>query len=221
MIDSKKIVILLSGGLDSAVLLKQVISGGYKPIALSFDYGQLHAQQELDRARALAEREGVHWITRNIKTVFHGIVNPLLGDGTMPEGSYKEQLKGGELTTYIPNRNMIMISIAAAHAIERQAAIVGYAAHDGEIGKEVYSDCTVPFVTKMDSVLYTQGISLYAPFIKWDKAAIVQRGLDLGVDFSSTWSCYSPMNEKPCMKCGTCIDRAQAFDKLAVKDPLL
>lgn len=209
-------LVLLSGGLDSTVLLHKVCKavGSKRVRALTLDYGQLHAK-EIECAQWQAETCGVPWKLLDIKSVFDGIYTPLLGVGEIPDKTYKEQLdeKEGRVTTYVPNRNMILLSIAAAHAMASQLELianqplqVAYAAHMDDAERGAYPDCTPLFYARMDHVLKTQGVALYAPFIeeKFTKSQIVGLGLDLGVNFAHTWSCYRG-EDKACGHCGTCV----------------
>jgi len=224
-----KAVVLLSGGLDSTVLLHKMVSYGDQVMALTLDYGQLH-RKEITFARMQAERVGVHWKYLNIEEVFQDIDTPLLSGKGIPQMTYAEQLAqmGGKGTvkTYVPNRNMMLLSIAAAQAIGRGYDTVAYAAHMDDAAGSAYPDCTPKFVHEMDAVLNTQGIRLFAPFIighdgrGWNKADIVRKGLELNVDFVFTWSCYFGDTE-PCGVCGTCRDRAAAFEANGIVDPLI
>jgi len=216
------VVILCSGGLDSTVLLHHAKDCGMSPImALSVDYGQLH-NREIDFAQEQARIAGVDWRFVNARNVYEKIQNPLLGQGDIPRGSYAEQQKGnhGAVKTYVPNRNMIFLSIAAAHAIAHGISTIGISAHKDDFIDCAYPDTSPEFIEAMNAALLTQGISVWAPFNLENKASIVKRGDDLGVDFARTWSCYSG-EYYPCGVCGTCIDRAIAFEKNGLVDPLL
>jgi len=211
-----KAVVLLSGGLDSSVLLSEVMKTEKDVMALSIDYGQLH-KKELECAEWQAGFHQIPWFIRDIKEVFAGIKTPLLGDGVIPEKSYAEQLaeKPGTVTTYVPFRNGILLSVATAAAMAWGASVVFYAAHMDDAAGSAYPDCSPEFVQYMNHAIITgtgHQVALQAPFVtsRMNKADIVKMGLKNGVNFQHTWSCYKG-EEKPCGKCGTCIDRANAF----------
>lgn len=221
----KKAVVLLSGGLDSSVMLhKYAYDQEYEIMAMTMDYGQLH-RKEIECALAQAELMGVGWKYMNISDLYAGIKSPMLGYGDIPNESYAEQLEAmggkGTVATYVPNRNMLMLSIAAAWAIDGGASIIAYAAHMDDAAGSAYPDCTPEFLDKMGAALLTQGITLEAPYLKAkaNKADIVKMGLLLGTDFSKTWSCYKG-EEFACGICGTCRDRIAAFKANGAIDPL-
>jgi 7-cyano-7-deazaguanine synthase len=193
------------------------------------NYGQLH-RKEIECAQWQAAHYGATWKKLAIGNVFEDIASPLLGSGEIPDKSYAEQLdeKEGRVTTYVPNRNMILLSIAAAHAMSLGISTVSYAAHMDDAERGAYPDCTPEFLARMSAVLRTQAIELYAPFLGRltadseipRKADVVRLGIELGVDFSHTWSCYKG-GEKPCGVCGTCRDRIAAFKANGMEDPLV
>lgn len=223
-----KVLTLLSGGLDSTVLLHKMKSYNDEVKALTLNYGQLHSK-EIECAQWQAESLHVEWSVLDISDAFRNIQTPLLGEGFIPHASYADQLRAqgeGKVRTYVPNRNMILLSIAGAQAMQMDCKIVAYAAHMDDAAGSAYPDCTPEFVHAMDNVLRTQGLRLFAPFITghdgagWNKADIVRKGIELGVDFSHTWSCYEG-HDKPCGGCGTCLDRIEAFRLNNAKDPLI
>ena len=192
-------LIIYSGGLDSTVLLYKLVSEGAADGALAVNYGQRHAR-ELEFARCNCLRLGVPFEVADISGL-----RPLFGESSLtdtsisvPDGDYNpENMK----STVVPNRNMIMLSIAAARAIAIGSGSVAYAAHSGD--HSIYPDCRPEFADAMAGVLklchYTP-ITLLRPFIGMSKADIVRLGADLGVDFSLTWSCY----KGGLAHCGTC-----------------
>jgi 7-cyano-7-deazaguanine synthase len=214
-------VLLLSGGIDSSALL--AIKKKSVKLCLSLNYGQLH-RKELECAAWQAEHFGLPHRVLAVGNIFEDIKTPLLGTGVIPDKSYAEQLdeKEGTVTTYVPNRNMILLAIAAAHAIEFGCTTVAYAAHMDDADRGAYPDCTPEFKDKMDEVLRTQGITLYAPFLdmRMVKADVIRTGLRAGARFDHTWSCYKG-GDKPCGTCGTCRDRAAAFESLHMGDPAI
>lgn len=209
-------LIIYSGGLDSTVLLYKLASEGRAAGALSINYGQKHVK-ELEFARFNAERLGVPFQTLDL-----GCLAPLLGDNSLtsstavPDGDYDDE---NMKSTVVPNRNMIMLSIAAARAIAIGADSVAYAAHGGD--HAIYPDCRNEFADALAATLalcHYEPIKLERPFVNFTKADIVKLGAELGVDFSKTWSCYKG-GEAHCGTCGTCTERKMAFRDAGVEDP--
>ncbi len=218
-------VVLLSGGLDSSVLLHHVARDLACPVihAVSYNYGQRHSK-EIDCARWQAERAGVaeH---RVIDISFFGqlvragtaLVN---GGDAVPDLA---DLSASDLTqppTYVPNRNMMLLSIAAAYAEAHDIQDVFYGAQaQDEYG---YWDCTADFVDKINGVLALnrrQPVVIHAPFVTMRKAETVKLGIRLGVDFAHTWSCYRG-GAAACGRCPTCVERKNAFREVGIDDPI-
>ena len=219
-------IVLLSGGMDSTVLLHHVARDLERaPIhALSYNSGQRHSR-ELECARAQATVAGV----AHHEIIDIAFIGPLVAGGTtLVQGGAEvpdlEDMAGADLAqppTYVPNRNMILLSIAAAYAEAHGFADVYYGAqaHD-EYG---YWDCTVEFLDEINAVLALNRrdrVYIYAPFVATGKADLVRKGMELGVDFGQTWSCYRG-GERPCGTCPTCVERARAFEQAGVNDPLV
>jgi 7-cyano-7-deazaguanine synthase len=151
------------------------------------------------------------------------MLNNLLGGSaltdpsiSLPEGHYAED---SMKATVVPNRNMILLSLAAGHAISLQFDTVAYAAHAGD--HTIYPDCRPEFATAMDEALKLcdwNTVSLYRPFVQLSKHDLVRKGNELGVPFEKTWSCYAG-NDKHCGKCGTCVERKEAFELVGLLDP--
>ena len=220
-----KAVIILSGGMDSTTLLYEMVHGtpdmfDNKPpyeevVALSFDYGQRHSK-ELPFAGLTCQKLGVKHKTITLPLRFEG--NALTGDIDVPEGHYADE---SMKDTVVPNRNGIMLSIAIGEAISRGFGTVGYAAHAGD--HAIYPDCRPVFVeaiTKMAELCFYEPVKLYAPFIHITKTDIVKVGKTIGVDYSLTWSCYKG-GENHCGKCGTCVERIEAFRDSNNIDPMM
>jgi len=218
-------VVLLSGGLDSSTLLHYVRRrlGRERVYALSFDYGQKHAR-ELQAARWQAAAAGAaeH---RVVDAAWFGALiggaSALVGGGAEPPAL--EALSAAQRRqppTYVPNRNMVLLAVAAAYAEARGAAEVFYGAQaQDEYG---YWDCTVDFVRRMNDLLAlnrVRPVALRAPFVGWRKAEVLRLGLELGVDFGQTWTCYRG-GERPCGRCPSCVERAGAFRECGARDPL-
>jgi 7-cyano-7-deazaguanine synthase len=213
----KKAVIILSGGVDSTTLLYDIVNQGYEVYALSFDYGQKH-KKELEFAKRTCEKLKV-----NHKILDLSILNEIAPssltrkDWEVPEGHYEDE---NMKQTVVPNRNMVMLSLATAYAISIKASKVFYGAHIGD--HAIYPDCRKEFVDKMKKVIKIcdwQKVKLEAPYLNINKSDIVLLGKKLGVDYSLTWSCYKG-KEKACGKCGTCVERLEAFKKAGIKDPI-
>jgi 7-cyano-7-deazaguanine synthase len=196
---------LLSGGLDSTTLLAHLIDAGYDVACLSFDYGQTH-RRELDAAAHFAHvYDAPHSILR-LPGVFSG--SALTHDAEMPEGHYTNE---SMRVTVVPNRNMVMLSIAASVAIQNGSDGVAYAAHADDRG--TYLDCRPVFIAAMREALslcHWEPPMLLAPFADWSKRDIYNEALRLGVDVGSTWSCYAG-GDVPCGVCGACSARSEAM----------
>jgi 7-cyano-7-deazaguanine synthase len=205
-----KAIVVLSGGMDSttAAYLAQKQLGA-EVIGLSFDYGQRH-RKELDYARATCDVLGAQHQLISMPR-FRGSA---LTDNSIdvPEGHYVEESMA---QTVVPNRNMIMLSIATGLAVETGARWVITGVHAGD--HAVYPDCRPEFINAVHEAAYyaTKGFAhkdftIWAPFVDMDKAAIAVIGDNFGVDWTHTWSCYKG-EDVHCGKCGTCVERKEAF----------
>jgi 7-cyano-7-deazaguanine synthase len=211
-----KTVVIYSGGLDSTVLLYHLLAASPEVHALSIDYGQRH-RCELDRAGAICAIAGVPHQSADLSGL-----RPLLAGSSLTspeievaEGHYAEETMK---TTVVPNRNMILLAVATGHALSINAKQVAYAAHSGD--HAIYPDCRNEFADAMAAAIALcdwKDVELSRPFVDWTKADIVRRGAELGVPFEKTWSCYKG-GEKHCGRCGTCIERREAFDLADVPD---
>ena len=212
-----KSVIIYSGGLDSTVLLYKLASENALAEAVSINYGQRHAK-ELEFARKNCQKLGA-----NFNLIDLSSLSPVFGGSALtnknvevPDGDYAES---NIALTVVPNRNMIMLSIAAARAMALGCDSVAYAAHSGD--HALYPDCTNEFAGALANAIRladARKIELLRPFINIGKSQIVRLGADLGVDFSMTWSCYKG-GDLHCGKCSTCRERRQAFIGAGVPDP--
>ncbi len=215
--DANTAILILSGGLDSTTLLYWVLSKGYSVHALSIDYGQKH-KKELKIAAEHCKKLNVSHKVISLESI-KGMLgkSSLVGAQEVPEGAYVED---NMTSTVVPNRNMILLSIAIAYAIDKNAGIVFYGAHSGD--HALYPDCRPEFVESMKkaaSLCHYYPITIEAPFLHKSKAEIVKIGEELKVDFSLTWSCYKG-GDVPCGVCGTCIERQKAFSENKLIDPL-
>jgi len=213
----QKIVVVLSGGMDSAVLLYHLLAADHPAKAVSFNYGQRHVR-ELDSAAQLAAAAGVEHRIADLQGL-----TPLLGQNSLssretevPEGHYADE---NMKLTVVPNRNMIMLSAAIAWAISLEFDAVAYGAHSGD--HAIYPDCRPEFAAAMDQAAGLcdwRPITLLRPFVEMDKGQIARRGSDLQVPFELTWTCYKG-GEKHCGKCGACTERQEAFAAHGIVDP--
>lgn len=221
-----KKVVLLSGGVDSTTCLAVSLQDS-KPedvLAVNMYYGQKH-QREIASARRIAAHYGVKIMELDLSAIFAKSDCSLLvgSKNAIPHESYAEQQKetnGGPVSTYVPFRNGLMLSAAASIALSVGANLIYYGAHADDAAGNAYPDCSVAFTKAIDRAIYegTGGqVNVVAPFVTFNKVEVVRIGLALGVPYKMTWSCYEG-GEKPCGKCGTCIDRANAFKENGVED---
>jgi 7-cyano-7-deazaguanine synthase len=208
--------VLLSGGLDSAVLLANAVEKGNGVIAISVNYGQRHAK-ELEYARRIAAHYKVEHEVIDLRTLGGHLRSALTsGGGTVPQGHYQaESMKA----TVVPNRNMILLAVAAGVASSVGASRLGYACHAGD--HAIYPDCRPAFVQAMWTTLLCsmeRRMELWTPFLEWTKGEIVMHGHVLEVPFDLTWSCYEG-GEFHCGECGTCVERREAFELPHITDP--
>jgi len=210
------VLVVYSGGLDSYTLLNKAMKNFDRVEAITFNYGQKH-NKEIEYAKSnCAELNIKHEVVNlDLENVLAG--SALVGDIDIPEGNYdKEKMK----QTIVPNRNMIMISVAASLVIKNNIEYLWYAAHSGD--HEIYPDCRPEFIDKMTAVLEIcdyHKINFEAPFQNLSKSEIVSTGLSMGLDYSKTWTCYEG-KEKPCGKCSACLERALSFEANNTEDPL-
>jgi 7-cyano-7-deazaguanine synthase len=218
-------VILLSGGLDSSVLLHYIAKTlGRRPLhALSFRYGQKHSV-ELEmagrQARAVeAVKEHLVVDLESFATLAAGASTLVDGGGETPDLAILSDEARRQPPTYVPNRNMILLALAAAAAEARGAAEVYYGAQaQDEYG---YWDCTADFLERINHLLglnRVKPVRILAPFVAMRKADEVRLALELGVDLAATWSCYRG-GEVHCGTCPTCVERHAAFREAGVADP--
>jgi 7-cyano-7-deazaguanine synthase len=223
----KPAVVLLSGGLDSATVAAIAATEGFEVNALSFAYGQRHSF-ELEAARRVAQSLGIanHRVATIDLRVFGG--SALTGDIDVPKGRDAEEMGHGIPVTYVPARNTIFLSFALAWAEVLGASdiFIGVNALD----YSGYPDCRPEYIAAFESManLATkagvegrQRLKIHVPLIQMTKAQIIRRGLELGVDFGLTSSCYDPdASGAPCGQCDSCFLRKKGFRENGVDDPL-
>ena len=224
---ANKAMVLLSGGLDSSTCLALAVNehGADNVIALSLSYGQKHIR-EIKAAEDVAKHYGVELMTYDVKDIFKGSECTLLdGNEDVPTESYAAQiqrLNGKPVSTYVPFRNGLFLAVAASMAISKGCGVIYYGAHKDDAAGNAYPDCSIDFHIAMTKAIETgsdKAVTICDPFIDKTKADIVKIGTELKVPYQKTWSCYKG-GDKPCGRCGTCIDRIKAFELNGIKDPL-
>ena len=219
-------VVLLSGGLDSTTVLAIAQAEGFTPYALSFDYGQRHAT-ELEAASRIAAGAGVaaHVVAKIDLRVFGG--SALTADIDVPKGRSEEEMSGGIPITYVPARNTIFLSFALAWA-ETLAASDIFAGVNA-LDYSGYPDCRPEYIEAFErmanlatraGVEGTQRLKIHTPLMQLTKEGIIRRGLELGVDYAVTQSCYDPdAGGRACGGCDACRLRLRGFAAVGVCDP--
>jgi 7-cyano-7-deazaguanine synthase len=225
--DRPRAVVLLSGGLDSTTACAVARTEGFECHALSFDYGQRH-DRELEAARRVAAALGVkeHLVLRLDLRAIGG--SALTADIPVPKGRSLEAGGGGIPVTYVPARNTIFLShaLAWAEVLESQDIFVGVNALD----YSGYPDCRPEYIEafeRMANLATKAGVEgrsrlrIHAPLIHLSKAEIIRRGIELGVDFALTWSCYEPQPDgRACGLCDSCLLRHKGFAEAGLRDPV-
>lgn len=224
-----KALVLFSGGVDSTTCLGLAVKkyGKENVTALSISYGQKHSR-EIEAAKAVAEHYGIEKIDLDLSLIFQFSDCSLLKNSheEIPHESYSEQLKktdGSPVSTYVPFRNGLFLSSAASIALSKGCGVIYYGAHSDDAAGNAYPDCSAVFNDAMNTAIYEgsgRQIKIEAPFVGMTKAEVVKTGFELGVPYELTWSCYEG-GDKPCGVCGTCIDRAKAFELNGIKDPAM
>ncbi|MDH2434966.1 7-cyano-7-deazaguanine synthase QueC [Pokkaliibacter sp. MBI-7] len=212
-----KVVVIYSGGMDSFTVLHRALRDGYEVYPLSFNYGQRHARELLVAEEVCTSLSLSHKVVdiRAINSLLAG--SSLTDDIDIPEGHYAaDNMK----STVVPNRNMILLSLAIGYAVSIGARKVMYGAHSGD--HTIYPDCRPEFVEKMNDVAQIanfEPVQVVSPYLYKNKIDILADGLRMGLDYSKTWTCYNG-RELSCGKCGSCQERLEAFQLNGVKDPL-
>ncbi len=210
-------LVVLSGGMDSTVLLADAVAAGNRVAALSFDYGSKHNARELPLARAICEKLSVEHKTVSLPFINELFSSSLLSSGAeVPDGAYDAPTMK---STVVPFRNGIMLSIAAGYAESIGAPKVLLGSHAGD--HFIYPDCRPEFNAAFSTAvnLGTDGqVSIEFPFSALDKRDIGDRGRTLGVDFTATWTCYKGGGNH-CGVCGACDERKYALRHDSGLDP--
>ena len=224
-----KAMVLFSGGVDSTTCLGIAVDkyGAENVVALSIAYGQKHTK-EIECSQKIAQHYGVEHLYLDLGKIFQYSNCSLLShsDQEIPTESYAEQIEktdGAPVSTYVPFRNGLFLSSAASIALSKGCEVIYYGAHSDDAAGNAYPDCSDAFNKAINEAIYIGSgnqLRVEAPFIGLTKAQVVKKGLELKVPYELTWSCYMG-EEKPCGVCGTCIDRAKAFEENGVVDPAL
>lgn len=211
-------IVICSGGLDSVTLAHKTAAERRLAALLSFDYGQRHVK-EIESARACAARLGVPHRVVDLRGVGAALSGSALTDDVdVPDGHYAEDTMK---ITIVPNRNAIMLAVAFGMAAAQKAGAVAAAVHGGD--HFIYPDCRPGFIAAFQAMQdhALEGVAevnLWTPYVQGSKADIVADGAHLGVPFAETWSCYKG-GLRHCGRCGTCVERREAFHLAGVADP--
>ena len=212
-----KALVLFSGGLDSTVLATQMKQEAKETRLLSIDYGQRHAK-ELDHSQKIADHLGLGHEILKLPQLGQILGGSSLTDKSiiLPEGHYAED---SMKSTVVPNRNMILLALAGGHALSLGFDTIAYAAHAGD--HTIYPDCRPEFADAMDKALELadwKDLNLHRPYVEMTKSDLVSLGDQLEAPLDLTWSCYAG-GEIHCGKCGTCVERKEAFELANIADP--
>lgn len=213
-----KTIVICSGGLDSVSLAHMVAAKRKLTGLVSFDYGQRH-RKELDYAALCAKRLDVRHDIIDMRGIGAALTGSALTDDVdVPDGHYAEETMR---VTVVPNRNAIMLTVAYGIAAARGDQAVATAVHGGD--HFIYPDCRPDFTQAFEFMQYMAldgyaDVSLYTPFVHRSKADIVTEGQRHNTPFAETWSCYKG-GVHHCGRCGTCVERREAFDLAGVTDP--
>lgn len=208
----------LSGGMDSTTCLGYFLDQGAEVVCLGFTYGSKHNQYENEAAENVVKHYGVEYTLIDLTTTMEGFKSNLLrGGGEIPEGHYTDQSMS---LTVVPARNIIFLSIMAGYAESIEASKIAIGIHQGD--HAIYPDCRTEFYKAMDTAIFLgtdRKVEIIAPFIKDDKTEILKTGFAINVPYSLTRTCYKdqPLS---CGKCGSCVERLEAFRNIGQNDPI-
>jgi 7-cyano-7-deazaguanine synthase len=218
MVDS---VIIVSGGMDSVTLLHYLVKEEKrKPAVITFSYGQKHYKEIQCAQHQTRQLDCVHHLLLDLSELQPLFASSALvsDDISIPQAA--AVLGNPQPATYVPNRNMIFLSLAAAYAETHGVTQVYYGAQQHDIYG--YWDTTPQFLSRLNELFRLNRqtpIQIKAPFVNYSKSDILRTGLALDVDYSATWSCYEG-RETACGRCPTCVERLDAFAEIGVADPI-
>jgi len=215
--EEKKVIVVLSGGMDSTTLLYEMLNTYSQVEALSFNYGQRH-KKELEYASKTCEKLGIPHKIVDATCINEFVQGSALTSGIdVPEGHYEED---NMKATVVPNRNMILASMAIGYAVSKDFDAVALGVHAGD--HAIYPDCRPLFVDALRVIARIANykeIEILAPYLDLNKAGILVHGKEFDVDYALTWTCYKG-KEKACGVCGSCQERLEAFKDIGSEDPL-
>jgi len=223
-----KVVVLLSGGMDSCTAMAQARADGAEElVGVSVQYGSLHQAAETSAACQIADwYKAAHRIVQ-LPGIFQDADSALMGNRPMPHMSYQEiDDQQGPSPTVVPFRNASLISIATTIAIVEKAKYVYVGMHSEDAHNFAYPDCTPEFLGSMAAAVYVGSyheVMLQFPFIWMSKVDVCMRAMDLSAPLDLTWSCYNPVQSTPIQQCGrcpTCVERINAFRVNGIMDPV-
>lgn len=221
----RRIVVPLSGGLDSACLAAIALRAGCEVLPLFFCYGQRHLVREMEASAAVAYALGLDMVysTMSLGDVFLRSTSPLVRKGTdLPSAS--EEKGGHRPAVEVPLRNAVLLSAAASYAMQMEATGVAMAAHYTAEGGGTFADGGQAFLVPMSEAVWRGSdgaVTLLLPFVAATKGTLLRHGLAAGAPVEFTWSCYEGHGSTPCGKCLTCFKRAEAFAEVGIADPAL
>lgn len=213
-----KIVLSLSGGMDSTTLLSWLLNKGHEVYPFQFTYGSKHGYWEMEAVKRIEQHHMIEIPVISLENAFLQIQSHLLkSGGPIPEGHYNDL---NMVQTVVPGRNSIFISILTGVAESIGARRVAVGVHSGD--HFIYPDCRPRYIDAMDSAmrLASDGqVSIWAPFLDWDKTKIIKEGIKIGAPYHLTRTCYK---DQPvaCGKCGSCQERLEAFRNNDFDDPI-
>lgn len=212
------ILVSFSGGIDSSVLVAQLLKEGHSVRCVAFSYGSKHNTYELDAMRWLCKFFGLPYRIFDLNSIFSCMDSSLLNNtAPIPEGHYESpEMK----KTIVPGRNMIFASILTGVAESSHSQAIALGIHQGD--HVVYPDCRPKFALFMNQAIQAATdykIKLITPFINLNKSTIVKLGNELKVPFGLTRTCYKDQLIA-CGKCGSCVERLEAFEQNGLKDPI-
>lgn len=218
-----KAIVLLSGGVDSAVCLFSAARelGPGNVVALTFDWGQRSLAEELRSSRLLCHAAGVEPpVVTRLQFTYGGLLTEE-GVEVPLDRTAREITEGGVAPTFFPARNLVMLAHAFGLAAREDARAIHFGASESD--ESGYPDCRIDFVSAMEKAgnlaLGGTHVSIAAPLINMSKASVITLGEEIGVPWELTFSCYTPVEGRPCGRCDSCVLRREAFTRAGVPDP--